>query len=249
MAKINLLLISIISILSCAKVNHLPDHKYSSYQLNDTIKVDETVAVNALIEPYKIVLDAEINVVIGQSAKRLNMAFPESTLGNFVADVLYQQAEKSYEGKIDFAFINYWSIRLEEIQRGDITKGQVFELMPFENHLVIMKVDRFVVRQLFENMAVKGGWPISKQVKFQIKDGKPKNISINGKPLEEGYTYHIAVSNYIANGGDSCSFFKDEDRDDIDVLIRDMIVQGIVDYKEKGEAISANVEGRVSLIE
>ena len=88
MAKINLFLISIITILSCARVNHLADCEFSAYQLNDTIEVDEVEAINELIEPYKILLDAEMNVVIGHSAKRLNLAFPESSLGNFVADVL-----------------------------------------------------------------------------------------------------------------------------------------------------------------
>ena len=34
------------------------------------------------------------NVVIGQSSKRLNMAFPESTLGNLVADIIFSTSSK-----------------------------------------------------------------------------------------------------------------------------------------------------------
>ncbi len=242
-------LLFLVITLSCAKVNHVADYQVSAYQINDSINSDNVDEINELIKPYKTKLDAEMNVVIGESATRLNKAFPESTLGNFVADVLYRKAEEYYEGKVDFALINYYSIGIQEVQKGNITKAQVYELMPFENHLVIMKVDQYVVLQLFENIAKKGGWPISKQVKFKIENDIPIDISINGQPLKGGYIYHIAVSDYLANGGDSCSFFKGEDRDNVDVLIRNMIMQGILDQYEKGVAITAALDGRIKLKE
>jgi len=234
---------------SCAKVNHIADYQADTYELNNSINVGEVEEINKLIQPYKVKVDAEMNEVIGQSAKHLNMAFPEGTLGNFVADVLYQKAVEGYEERVDFAFINYWSIRIEEIPKGPITKGQVFELMPFENHLVILKVDQNVVFQLFENMALKGGWPVSKQVNFKIENGKPTDILVNRKPLQDDYIYHIAISNYIANGGDGCSFFIGKERDNVDLMIRDMIMQGILDYGENGKEITAEIEGRITLKE
>ncbi len=234
---------------SCVKVNHIAGYKAISYQMNDSISPVGDLKIDSLIKPYKKQVDIEINKVIGYSAKNLNMSFPESTLGNFVADLIFRKAKQYNDDSVDFAFINYWSIKIDGIPKGAINKGQIYELMPFENHLVILKVGRDEVFQLFENMAKKGGWPVSKQVKFQIADEKPINIFINGKPLEDDKTYHIALSNYLANGGDGCSFFKGKDRDEINILIRDLIMQGIIDQERKGEPITAKIEGRISLKE
>ncbi len=245
------LIFTLLISLTCAKVNHVANYEVKYYELKDSIdlpvaKADE---IDSLIAPFKKTLDFKMKEVIGQSAKRLNMAFPESTLGNFIADVLFRKAEEHYDGVVDFAFINYWSIGIAEIQKGVINKGQIYELMPFENHLVIIKVDQDVMYKLFENMAKKGGWPVSKQVKFKITDGKPTDITINGQPLKKDYIYHVAVSDYLANGGDGCSFFKGEDRDIVDVLIREMIMQGIIDLANNGEPVNAELDGRIYLKE
>jgi 2',3'-cyclic-nucleotide 2'-phosphodiesterase (5'-nucleotidase family) len=247
MFKKRLVYISILFFISCAKVNHVADVQVSSYKMDDAARTGQSEAIDSLINPYKMKIDTEMNVVIGLCAKRLNMAVPESTLGNLIADVLYQKAVEYYEGQVDFAVINYSSIRLNELQKGDITRGLIYELMPFENHLVIVKVDKNVVYKLFENIAKSKGWPVSKQVKFVISESKPIDILIDGKPLKEDYIYHIAVPDYLANGNSGCSFFKGEDRADVDVLIREMIMEGILDFKNKGEPINADLEGRISL--
>lgn len=249
MSRFHYFIILSLFLFACAKVNHVADYQANTYELNDSINTIEVGEIDELIAPYKLTVDAEMNQVIGQTSKPLNMAFPESTLGNLIADILYQKAVEDYEERIDFAFINYWSIKIEALPKGAITKRKIFELMPFENHLVIMKVDRKVVLQLFENMAQKGGWPVSKQVHFKIENGKPIDILINGKPLQENYIYHIALSNYLANGGDGCSFFIGKSRDNSDLMIRDMIMQGIIDFTENGKEITANIEGRISLNE
>ena len=232
-------------VFSCSKVNHLAKVDSNVYQLDGSVNVGNVNHIDSIIQPYKKEVDKEMNKVIGQTSKSLTMAFPEGTLGNFVADVLHEKAVEHYEGRVDFAFINYWSIRIEEIPKGAITKSHVFELMPFENHLVIMKVEKNIVLQLFENMAQKGGWPVSKQVQFKIKNGKPFDVLINEQPLQENYIYHIAVSNYLANGGDNCSFFINQNRDNLEVMIRDMIMNGIVDIDKAGKLIDAEIEGRI----
>ena len=247
MPRFCILILLALIVSSCSKVNHLAKIDSKSYQLDGSINAESVSEIDSMIQPYKKELDKEMNQVIGHTAKRLYMAFPEGTLGNLVADILYEQAAVHYEGQIDFAFINYWSILIKEIPEGKITKSHVFELMPFENHLVIMKVEKDIVLKLFENMAEKGGWPISRQVQFGIENGKPIDILINGKPLQENHVYHIAVSNYLANGGDSCGFFINQNRKNLEVMIRDMIMQGIIDINNTGKLVDAEIEGRITI--
>jgi len=204
-------------------------------------------SVEAMIQPYKIKMEKEMNVVIGVFENEMTKEKPESTLGNFVADLTYNKMTESYEEPIDFAIMNYGGLRVPSIPAGKITKGDVFELMPFDNILVVMTLDGSTVLQIFELMAGHGGWPISKQVRYQIKDGKPQNIEINQQPLSLSKSYRVAISDYLANGGDKLSFLKDKPRESNGLLLREAILQYIEDQGDN--PISAPIDGRVLVVE
>ena len=190
----------------CQRHVHLAKTTYVSQRTTEDIGEDS--AIQALIMPYKYELVEEMNVVVGQLAKDLTIGEPESTLGNFVADLLYDQTSIYYDGAIDFAIVNTGGLRVPTLQQGNIMKRNIFELMPFDNLLVIMPMDATTLRQLFDAMASYGGWPISRQVRYVIKEGKPENITINGKPIDSSRTYNVVLFDYLANGGDRLFFPK-----------------------------------------
>jgi 2',3'-cyclic-nucleotide 2'-phosphodiesterase (5'-nucleotidase family) len=120
---------------------------------------------------------------------------------------------------IDFAVQNYGGIRLPAIPKGDISVGKIYELMPFDNVMYIMELEGSIVQMFFDRMAESGGWPVSRNVYFEISYGKAKNIQIKGVPL--------AKSN---NTG---------------ALIRDMIISHLRENKLKGIHIQPNLEKRI----
>jgi len=231
--------------LACTKVYHKASTVPIAYTLeNQTVTPDE--AISDLIAPYKAKLDAEMNTVVGNCLTPLTKVKGdyEFTLGNWMADALQARAA-TYHGKpIDFALQNRGGVRILEIPVGEVTRGKIFELMPFENRIVIMEMDAELVRQFLNHVVELGGWPISKSLRLDIKDGTLQNIFLNDKILEETKTYTVALPDYIANGGDRCDFLKDKARKEYPNLVRDAFLE----YLQENPEMSAQIEGRYNVV-
>ncbi|MFK7771763.1 MAG: 5'-nucleotidase C-terminal domain-containing protein [Saprospiraceae bacterium] len=234
---------------SCTKIMYVSDPQISSVKIEDTANIESSKEIEALISPYKKEMKKEMDQVIGSCEKELMKARPESTLGNWTADLIHKKCEEYYGKPIDFAVVNYGGLRILSLPAGPITKSNVFELMPFENALVVLNVDAETIEKLFVLMAEYGGWPISHQVQFKIKNGKPIDIQINGKPIDKNKMYKIALSDFIANGGDKCFFFEDKKQELLGKLFRDAIMEHVIELNEQGKKINAKIEGRVEVVE
>lgn len=234
---------------SC-KVNHLAQIQPQGYRMEpqSTAVPAADAQAEALIAPYKAKLDAEMNEVLGVAAKTLEKGKPESTLGNWMSDLFYEQMSEYTKGNIDFASMNYGGIRIPTLQAGEVTRGKIFELMPFDNMLVVVHADAATVQQFVDKIATDGGIPISKQLHFDIKNGKAQNVTINGKPLQKDKIYKIGVSDYVANGGDDCTFFVDKKHDDLGVLMRDAIIAYVKKQTTQGKKLDAEKDGRIKNI-
>ncbi len=234
---------------SCNKVLHLADAKPQSYKVETSTEIQPDEEVLEMIAPYKSQIDEKMNEVLGKSAITLVKAKPQSTLGNWMADLIHKKSQDYYGKPIDFAIVNYGGIRIPEIKQGNVTRRKIFEVMPFDNMLVVLKVKGNIVEQLFDRMADYGGWPISKQVRYEIKDGKPQNILIHEKSIVRDQTYKIALSDFIANGGDKCFFFKDQPRDELNHLFRDAIIEFVQEENAQGKFLDAEMDFRVREIQ
>ncbi len=233
--------------LAACKVNHLAQIQPQGYRMEpqSTALPPADEAIEALIMPYKTQLDAEMNEVIGTAAHTLATGKPEGTLGNWMSD-LFQEQISAYMGKtIDFAMMNSGGIRIPTLQQGQITRGKIYELMPFDNMLVVVYVDASVVQEFADKMAREGGSPVSRQLRFVINNGKALNVTVNGQPLQPGRVYSIGTSDYIANGGSDHTFFVDKPRDEVGVLMRDAIIEYVKKQTAQGRQIQAEKDGRV----
>ena len=238
-------LAGLLATTSC-KVNHIVSTEADLYRMNEAVTVPAPdTSILALIGPYKSKLDAEMNAVIGTFAHGLSKQQPESTMGNWFADLLHQQAEATLGHPVDFAIVNYGGMRIPSIPAGPVTKSKVFELMPFDNLAVVVHLDAESLRQLFAKMASRGGWPISGQVKFEISNEQAGKIRINAQTIAEDRIYTVAMSDYIANGGDGCSFLTDLKQENTGILLRDMILNHIREQTARDKMLGTRLDGRV----
>jgi 2',3'-cyclic-nucleotide 2'-phosphodiesterase (5'-nucleotidase family) len=193
-------------------------------------------------------MEIDMNVVLAESEYPMERGVPESRLGNFVSDVCMIEAEKIYNTstnkQIDFAFFNNGGLR-RALPKGKITKGDVFELMPFENELVVLTLDAIRVKKIFNFIASKEGAPVS-GTKFQIKDKEAFNIFIRNKPLDSIQTYHVLTSDYLANGGDSYDFIVEAPRESLNLKVRDALIQYLTKAGVEKKIINVNIDGRIS---
>jgi 2',3'-cyclic-nucleotide 2'-phosphodiesterase (5'-nucleotidase family) len=232
--------------VSCSKTIHVAQTSVEGYEMTDSAAPENTDFIT-LIAPYKESLEAEMNQVIGQVSERMEKQKPESTLGNWVADALMEMASERYDKHIDFAIQNYGGIRIGSVSPGPLTKGKIFELMPFDNLVSIIEIPGIYVDSLLHRFARSGGWPVSKELRFQISERKPDSIEIGNMPFDRSKTYTIAMPDYIANGGDRMNFLRDLKRVDLDYLIRDALIEFAIKETEKSQNIYGKLDGRIKI--
>lgn len=220
----------------------------SSNTLNHRVALESPEGdshIESIIAPYKNGLDSVMNEELGVLDVLLVKERPECNMGNWMADMLFEEALLLNAGILDFAIQNHGGIRVTSIGMGPITRGEIFELMPFDNLVSIISANGSVVHELFDHIAEGKGWPVSSQVSFKIKDKKAINILISGQPIDEDKIYHFALPDYIAGGGSGTRMLTDVQRRDIDVLIRDSFISHIKKDTERGITQTAKKEGRI----
>jgi len=239
-------LIFLLLLSGCTKVYH-PTRSTASYSsINPTDYPAIDTATDNIIKPYREKLETEMNRVIGHFEITMKKEKPESLLGNMLADAVYELSDSLYKtGKLDGALLNFGGIRLPEVVRGPFNYGTLFQLLPFENNIVILSLKGYKLKDLLDKIAENGGWPVSKQIRFRIENKIARDILIDGKPLELDKIYQIAMPDYVANGGDNCEMICQEPRVAIDLLLRDALYQYIMKKEAAGIQITASLDGRI----
>ena len=215
-------------------------------QINSQLSDDEDV--EQLIAPYREQIQEEMNTVIGEVTAEMHKSKPESTLGNWFCDAMLDYTNALHQEDYDFAINNYGGIRIPSLAKGPLTVGKIYELMPFDNMLVVLKVDGKTLRKLFEMFAEKNGWPMSRNVQLTIKEKKIFSLSIKGAPLEEDKIYTVVTSDYVANGGDAAYFLKQAELKETGVLLRDALIEQAKQYTADGQSIHSELDKRIKVI-
>ncbi|MFK5958574.1 MAG: 5'-nucleotidase [Lutibacter sp.] len=203
-------------------------------------------AIEAIIEPFKMKVEAEMNAVLSYTPNELNRADGklESSLGNLMADLCFEKASpvfNSITGKnIDFALFNFGGIRAG-ISKGKITTRNAFNLMPFENQLVVVELTSEKIKELINYLIIENrAHPVSKQINLAItKNGY--NLKINNKPIDSSKTYYVLTSDYLQNGGDNMNFFKNP----VNLYKTNYKVRNaIIDYFKENDTVKIKLDGR-----
>ena len=218
----------------------------SSIQLNNSSPTD--TSISALIEPYKSVLENEMNEVLISSTAEAVKGQPESTLGNLIADITLAESNRILQSKnlplADLCMLNNGGLRTS-LPEGKITVGKIFELMPFENEMVVLTLSGEKALGLLSYIAKSNGQPLAGAT-LEIKDEKPENILIGGKAFDATKTYRVVTSDYLAGGGDKMRFFSAPIAYQVlNVKLRDGIMNYMRIENKKGNTLNPKTDGRI----
>lgn len=231
-------------IAACTSVNHISktDVKYTVVKSD---AASEDAEVNAIIAPYKAQLDAVMNEVLIVLPAELTKQKPESTLGNWVSDVITERLRK--EGYVvDLAIVNYGGLRVPYLSAGPITRGEIFELAPFDNLLMIVDVPGHKLDSVFYMIAESDGWPVSSEARLVVKDKMMSSLKIAGQPIDPARIYKLATLDYVANGGDNMKMLIPLDRKQTGLLFRDVLIDYLKDLNSAGKEFKPSLDGRIS---
>ena len=155
------------------------------------------------------------------------------------ADSLFYIREKKH---IDISLLNHGGIR-SIIAKGDVTIRTAYEIMPFENSLIITEMKGSAIQEMAEYI-IREKRPHPIDGMEIIIDGKDniKQIKVQDKPLELDATYYVATSDYLFNGGDSMFFFqKSTAHYDMDYKLRNLFI----DYFKKVDTLPVITTQRI----
>ena len=237
------LLFLLILCVSCAKYQYDINHVVAeNMTVSDRLIKNGDDDIDQMITPFRSELESEMNVVLVETEVELLKGSPESTMGNWFADMLMTEALK-IDDEVRFAIQNRGGLRINSIGVGGITKGKIYELMPFDNFLVIMELDGKTLTSFLEHIAEDGGWPISKEVSIKKRQSSIE-ILLDGEIIENDEKYRFGLPDYIANGGSDSKMLIGLEHNNTGQMIRDLAVEHLMIQGKNSVKVSAQLDGR-----
>lgn len=233
---------AIAALSSCQRHLTVSKNDYKQYGIDAQTSEDSAVVKYYL--PYKEKMQAEMSKVIGQTDQELTKpANPETLMGNYFADAMLTEGLKR-DSTIQFTLSTKGGLRTT-FPKGDITVSHVFELMPFENEMVVLKLSGENVQQVIDFIVKKDGEPIS-GMRMKIVNGAASDVTIAGLPFDKTKTYNLLTYDYLADGGDDLECLRNPiERREINKKVREALMDNINDLTRQGKKITAQLDGRI----
>lgn len=253
---------------------------------NDTFKMDASSVsiedlkdkdpeIDAYFKDLKDKTDAIYDVKVATSEVTLPGDKPdvrggEAAVGNLVCDAMLWEA-KQLGLEVDMAMTNGGGLRTT-IEKGDVTKEKIIELLPFFNSLAYVEIKGKYILEALEASTYSypeqiGGFPQVSGIKYSIDTSKtfdagenypgktykkPNSInrvsiqSINGNPFDPEKVYKIMVNDFMYEGGDTYYALRPNAVSSFDTgTLLHLVVIDYIDKELKG-VISEDKYGKVA---
>lgn len=155
----------------------------------------------SLIDPYTHKVDSVKAIVVGKTSYDWERESPE--LLNLMSDFVRERGEAISGKPVDLSIMNKGGIR-NSLSAGDITKGSIIDIAPFNNRIVVLELSGSDLIENLAIMAAQEGNGVSSNVKV-LYDPASKQLNsatIDGKPIKPNSKYRVATIDYLAAGND-----------------------------------------------
>ena len=251
--KLFVIFLTFFFILSCSQQTYTVT-KVEGKQLPIVAATSGTTAneldnkIESYISPYRNRINKDLDSVLAYcpitlDKKAINL---QSTMGNMMADVVLLYGNKVFEKRenkrISICILNNGGIRAI-LPKGNVTARNGFEIMPFENSLVVIALRGTQIQELISYfIREKQAHPLAGLTFTINKNNEAKNILIQGKALENDTLYYVGTNDYLANGGDNMTFFsKGEQTFDLNYKLRNILI----DYFKAVDTVTSNQDNRI----
>jgi 2',3'-cyclic-nucleotide 2'-phosphodiesterase (5'-nucleotidase family) len=227
--KLFVIFLTLFFVVSCGTQNYNIT-KIEGKRITITDKEKEDSQIENYIKPYREHINKDLNTILAYCPVTLDKTGEwQSTIGNLLADVTLQRGNAVFMARekknIDLCILNHGGIR-SILPKGNVTTRTAYEIMPFENSLVIIALKGEQILEMVDYfITTKKAHPLS-GITFTItKNNTAKNILVHGKPVEKETIYYVATNDYLSNGGDNMNFFKKGTQTfDLDYKLRNILI-------------------------
>ncbi|TPV32283.1 hypothetical protein FJ651_12005 [Paucihalobacter ruber] len=229
----------ILLLVSCKKEVTLVKIEGQRIEINDSFSSNSSI--DDFVKPYREKINKDLDSVLCYSVDTYSKSDGDlnTAIGNFVADAVFELSNPVFKSRtgndIDFVLLNHGGIR-SVISKGNITTRTAYEVMPFENSIVVVGLKGQNIKDLLAYLTkAKRAHPIS-GLKIELdKNHEITESLINNLPIDYNKTYYVATNDYLYNGGDGMTFFQpNESSLSIDYKVRNILI----DYFKKVDTIN-----------
>lgn len=236
------LFICLFSCVSCHKAVRPISCTGENILIDSSFDVIQDTGYIAHLSSIKARLEEELRIPIGYAPQPLLVYRPECSMLNWACDALLSMARQSYSGRVDMSVVNIGGMRCEWAA-GDVTYKDVFELMPFDNELVVLTLTGAEILRLCEGFVSAGGEGVA-GLRLVSQGGQLESVLIGGKVIVPTAYYTVATSDYLSQGNDHMDalagyvdIWRSEQK------IRDLYIR----YVQQVHIVEAHVDGRMSI--
>lgn len=182
--------------------------------------------------------------IVGRLASALDNPRAECGLGNLIADGILEYGRQQ-GWRSDVSFYNMAGVRAP-LPAGDISYGQLYQVLPFSNVVVNLDLTGKQLRAVFEAASGSAGRLHVGGATYAYHFENPPGqrllaATVGGQPLDDARVYHVATIDYLYGGGDGHTEFKDA----TNVIYGDIEVDAVAAYMTVHSPLDPKVEGRI----
>lgn len=214
--------------------------------------IPDDPAVEKMLAPYSEKVRA-LSLVIGKLEGALKKdGVGAGSLGNFVTDGMRAQAEARLGKPVTLAIMNAGGLRKNEISPGELRASDIFELLPFENALVLVEVNgtqllkllQVATRDAQSGARIHFKW--NDQNRAEFLSGKLIDDSGREQEIDPAKLYTVVTIDYLLNLGTGAYALLQEakSRTPLNITLRDAIMNYVRAETSAGRNIRSRLDDR-----
>ena len=211
----------------------------------------EAVEVQAVVARYKAQLGERLSVRLATAAGDFSTeGGPSNTLGVLVADqtMAWFAANVSTDAPPVQCFITNNGGLRAPLYAGEVKLSHVYEVMPFDNELVVLTLSGEQLARVSTEIARKGGEPVS-GLRFVILGtgdaAQATQTTVSGAPLDPAGTYQVGTTDYLAESGWLSGLVKGAPIRRTGALMRDVIADRLKALDTQGRPLQPSTDDRI----
>ncbi len=214
-------------------------------EINDKAGLEPDPKVLALIEKYNVRVKPVMDQLVGKTSADMPKKYEDgqldAPLGNVIADAI------RHKTGADVAVYNWGGIRDENLPGGDVTRGTIFRILPFDDQVVRLDVKGSDLLELMNQgvLAKEGPLQLSgMEVKVDVAAKKVLEVKVGGRAIDPNATYTVATTEFLAGGGDGCTALTKGHLTNRYDFARDVFI----DYLDDQPVLQAPATGRIVVV-
>ena len=243
--KYFIILLTLVILTSCKQEMHLTRIEGKRIEINDSLSGNQDI--ENFIKPFREHVNNDLDSVLAYSVDTYTKNDGElnTAIGNFMADAVKEMASPVFKTRtgnnIDIVMLNHGGIR-SILSKGDVTSRTAYQIMPFENSVVVTGLKGASVKKMINYLQkAKRAHPISGMSIKLNADFELLEANVDGEAIDDNKTYYVATNDYLYNGGDNMSFFREGDSlHTLDYKIRNLLI----DYFKKVDTLDLSADHR-----